>query len=405
MSIFRRPLPIPLLLLFFYSFTLFLPNISRYKLLVMILMLITAAIEGRKHFIRMSRFLICPPVLAMLGLVAAVIYGSYISLDPLSSFHAARKPVFIDGLAIMVMMPLLLVSQPKEQVAFALISGFTMSLLLLIGFDLAIYVRQIATGQPLLVGFEHRAFSDQLLLLVPFLLVAWHRSTGWLRCAFLALLLVAVLCMLGTMARGAWVAAAVVGGFWVVYTRAWRLALAVLLLVVTVAVCVKLFFADSMLAFKLTQTDSSERWGNGTQGAALDLILESPWRGYGFGNEIYHKIYNSRVIDYPGWFFDKSIGPHNMVLALWFSSGVFGLVAICTLCSVVSWHALRGMVTTKPGLVRDVIFALFLAFLGATLIRGMFEAVSLNSLGWLIALLAYFVPTNHEDQKVDRYNS
>lgn len=401
MPILLRLPPVPLLLLFFYSFMLLLPNISRYKSLVMILMLVTAIVEGRKHLARIPALLASPPILAILGLVAVVAYGCYISPDPLLSLHAARKPVFVDGLAIIVVMPLLLLSQSKERVALTLTAGFVLSLLVLLGLDLAMYVRQMRTGQPLLEGFEHRAFSDQLLLLTPFLLVAWHRSTAWLRGVFLALLLVAVLCMVGTMARGAWVAAAVVGVCWVVYERAWRLALAVLLLVVIVVVCVKLFFADSMLAFKLTQTDSSERWGNGTQGSALDLILENPWWGYGFGNEIYHKVYNSRVIDYPGWFFDESIGPHNLVLALWFSSGIFGLAAISILFLAVSWCALRRVVQTKSGLVRDVVFALFLVFFGATLIRGMFEAVSLNSLGWIIALLAYFVSTSHEDQQTE----
>ena len=79
---------------------------------------------------------------------------------------------------------------------------------------------------------------------------------------------------------------------------------------------------------KLQQTDSSYRYTNGTQGTAWTLIMENPLKGYGYGDDIYHAIYNKRVVDFPSWTFRQSIGPHNIILSIWFAAGLAGLLAL-----------------------------------------------------------------------------
>lgn len=81
------------------------------------------------------------------------------------------------------------------------------------------------------------------------------------------------------------------------------------------------------LFYKLEQTDSTHRYKNGTQGTALELILENPIIGYGFGDKIYIDKYNSVVPEKPDWVFKKSLGPHNIWLYIWFGVGISGLIA------------------------------------------------------------------------------
>ena len=56
------------------------------------------------------------------------------------------------------------------------------------------------------------------------------------------------------------------------------------------------------LKHKLSQTNSGLRFDGGTQGSALDLILEQPIKGYGYGNQLYHNVYNQQVKQHKNWY-------------------------------------------------------------------------------------------------------
>src|SRR5690606_28661554 len=110
---------------------------------------------------------------------------------------------------------------------------------------------------------------------------------------FLALGLIAGLMIIGTLQRGTWLAIGVTSGIWAIVRREWKLpalALAALALFFTVS-----HHYDpghfAKLFHKMQQTSSSGRYGNGTQGSAVDLIMENPIKGYGFGDDIFYRVY------------------------------------------------------------------------------------------------------------------
>ena len=115
---------------------------------------------------------------------------------------------------------------------------------------------------------------------------------------------------------------------------------------------------------KLQQTNSSYRYANGTQGSALDLILENPVIGYGYGNVAYKDVYNKRVIDYPEWTFRQSIGPHNFALFIWFGTGLLGLVSLMMLYCAILKECIKNGVKNKYRSPYNAYYIILLSFIG-----------------------------------------
>lgn len=144
--------------------------------------------------------------------------------------------------------------------------------------------------------------------------------------------------------------------------------------------------ATKTLQYKLSQSDSGLRFSNGTQGSALDLILEHPIKGYGYGNQLYHNVYNEKVKDYPNWKFKKSIGPHNIFLAFWFAGGILGLFGILYFCSSMIAQGIQ-LIRKNHGIIRQASLVLLMSFLGVYVLRGLFENAYINQVGILVGLM------------------
>lgn len=380
----------PELLLTLYCFLYFLPNVTRYKGLTLIALLVGAIValwRGRAEMRALWR----QPLLWALVLVSlAVVYSSFVSPNSILSLRAARTPIFIDGLLVGLLWPIVLQQTPSDRVARSLIGGFSGGLLVMLALDaLRYYQDYMIKGLPFGSSFDHRELSYGLLVCLPFVMVALRHVRGALK--YLAMLVVALLIasLIGTLARGAWLAALVVLVIGVFHYGYWKQALVVVLAAATFALSWIALQPETTLATKLQQTDSSKRWNGGVQSATIDLILESPWRGYGFGDEIYASVYNDRVSDHPEWIVRASQGPHSMVLRMWFGCGIAGLLAIVALYLAIcrsAWRLLR----ETSGIVHDAIFALLLVFVGAIFMRGLFESAYMNYFGWISAMLMTF---------------
>lgn len=377
----------PEALLAAYTFSFFLPNITRYKGLILILLLGTAVAMLWRGQASLASLWRQTPLRALLLLAVAVLYGCLVSPDPVLSLRDANRPILIDCLLVGLLWPLVLQRSTAERIALAMIGGFVAGLAVLLGLDAyRYYVDFTRHGVAFGAGYDHRELSYPLLVTVPFALAGLRRGATAVRSACFLLLLLATISLIGTLARGAWLAAVVVGGVWVVYYRVWRQAALLALFAAIVAGVWLVRYPDSNLAFKLHQTDSSQRWGGGVQSAAVDLVLENPWRGYGFGDEIYAGVYNSRVTAHPEWIVRQSMGPHNMTLRMWFAGGVLGLVAILGLYLAVVAASLRAL-RDCSGIAHDAAFAILLAFIGAVFVRGLFESAYMNYFGWIIGTL------------------
>lgn len=141
------------------------------------------------------------------------------------------------------------------------------------------------------------------------------------------------------------------------------------------------------LIYKLQQTDSSSRYTNGTQGTAWTLIMENPLKGYGYGDDIYHAIYNKRVVDFPSWKFRQSIGPHNVVLSIWFAAGLAGLLALLYLYGSIIKETANATFKTVVVTPYNGQLLLFLTLVSFYIIRGNFEEVDLKPIGLIVGLL------------------
>ncbi|CAM3647939.1 O-antigen ligase RfaL [Xenorhabdus thuongxuanensis] len=377
-----------------YIILVYLPDITRYKNLVMILICITALYYLIKDFRQVINSLSNHLFLSLLLFVLAMFYSVGISIDPALSFKELNKPILNGLLLFSFTFPIVLYQESKEHIAKMILIAFIIGMTAISLADIAKYIISYhATGEMPFTNFNHREFSYGFIFYFPVLLCTWalwkkHSLLNWL--LLITASAISLFLLLGTLSRGAWVAVAVVTVFIIVLNREWKLTLAT-------AICLGLLVGvthwtmasnpdTQLLLHKLTQTDSSYRYHNGTQGSAWSLIMENPIKGYGFGNKVYHQVYNSRVADYPDWTFRTSIGPHNVFLSFWFSAGILGLIT--TLLMTFSALLAGGQIIRQhKGIIRQVGLILLSAFIGVFIVRGAFENAYINQIGILFGLM------------------
>ncbi|OTA15385.1 O-antigen ligase [Xenorhabdus vietnamensis] len=377
-----------------YIILVYLPDITRYKNLVMILICTTALYYLVKDFRQVANSLKNHLFLSILLFVLAMFYSVGISIDSALSFKEMNKPILNGLLLFSFTFPIVLYKESKEHIAKMSLIAFIIGMTTISLTDIAKYlINYHATGEIPFKNYNHREFSYGFIFYFPVLLCTWalwkkHTLLSWLLLIIASA--VSLFLLLGTLSRGAWVAIMVVTLLIIVVNREWKLTLAATICLGLLA-GVTHWTATSnpdtrLLIHKLTQTDSSYRYSNGTQGSAWSLIMEHPIKGYGFGNKVYHQVYNSRAADYPDWTFRTSIGPHNVFLSLWFSAGILGLIT--TLLMTFSALFTGGQIIREHrGIVRQVGLILLSAFIGLFVVRGAFENAYINQIGILFGLI------------------
>ncbi|CCW30455.1 O-antigen ligase [Xenorhabdus nematophila F1] len=377
-----------------YVILVYLPDITRYKNLVMILICTTALYYLVKDFRQVTNALRSHLVLSVLLFVLAMFYSVGISIDPALSFKEMNKPILNGLLLFSLIFPIVLYQESKEDIARMILVAFIIGMVAISLTDIAKYIINYRImGEMPFSNFNHREFSYGFIFYFPVLLCTWalwkkHALLSWLLLIIASA--ISLFLLLGTLARGAWVAILVATVFIIAINREWKLTVAA-------AICLGLLAGVThwsagsnpdtrLLIHKLTQTDSSHRYSNGTQGSAWSLIMENPVKGYGFGNKVYHQVYNSRVADYPDWTYRTSIGPHNIFLSLWFSAGILGLVTTLLMTFSVLLTGSR-IIRQHSGIIRQSGIILLAAFIGVFIVRGAFENAYINEIGILLGLL------------------
>lgn len=322
-------------LVFLFVATYFLDGITRYKHLIIILMVITAIYQvsrSPKSFPPLFKNSIFYSV-AVLSLI--LVYSILISPDMKESFKEFENTVLEGFLLYTLLIPVLLKDETKETVAKIVLFSFLTSLGLRCLAESILYIEDYNKGIMPFMSYAHRHMSDSMVFLFPALLNIWLFRKNALKLVFLVLSAIYLFFILGTLSRGAWLAVLIVGALWAILNRQWKLiGVGAILLAIIGALVITQHNNQSdseHLLYKLQQTDSSSRYTNGTQGTAWILIQENPIKGYGYGNDVYDGVYNKRVVDYPTWTFKESIGPHNTILYIWFSAGILGLASLAYL--------------------------------------------------------------------------
>ncbi|EMR6550235.1 O-antigen ligase RfaL [Salmonella enterica] len=378
-------------LVFLFVATYFLDGITRYKHLIIILMIITAIYQvsrSPKSF---------PPLFknslfysaAVLSLI--LVYSILISPDMKGSFKEFENTVLEGFLLYTLLIPVLLKDETKETVAKIVLFSFLTSLGLRCLAESILYIEDYNKGIMPFISYAHRHMSDSMVFLFPALLNIWLFRKNAIKLVFLVLSAIYLFFILGTLSRGAWLAVLIVGVLWAILNRQWKLiGVGAILLAIIGALVITQHNNKpdpEHLLYKLQQTDSSYRYTNGTQGTAWILIQENPIKGYGYGNDVYDSVYNKRVVDYPTWTFKESIGPHNTILYIWFSAGILGLASLVYLYGAIIRETASSTFRKVEISPYNAHLLLFLSFIGFYIVRGNFEQVDIAQIGIITGFL------------------
>ncbi|EBM5869501.1 O-antigen ligase RfaL [Salmonella enterica] len=378
-------------LVFLFVATYFLDGITRYKHLIIILMVITAIYQvsrSPKSFPPLFKNSIFYSV-AVLSLI--LVYSILISPDMKESFKEFENTVLEGFLLYTLLIPVLLKDETKETVAKIVLFSFLTSLGLRCLAESILYIEDYNKGIMPFMSYAHRHMSDSMVFLFPALLNIWLFRKNALKLVFLVLSAIYLFFILGTLSRGAWLAVLIVGALWAILNRQWKLiGVGAILLAIIGALVITQHNNQSdseHLLYKLQQTDSSSRYTNGTQGTAWILIQENPIKGYGYGNDVYDGVYNKRVVDYPTWTFKESIGPHNTILYIWFSAGILGLASLAYLYGAIIRETASSTFRKVEISPYNAHLLLFLSFVGFYIVRGNIEQVDIAQTGIITGFL------------------
>ncbi|HEK0623291.1 TPA: O-antigen ligase RfaL [Proteus mirabilis] len=381
-----------------YIILIYLPDITRYKNIVMGLIGATALWYLVRDFRTIGQIFKNNLAYALFFLLLAIGYSVVISVEPALSLKEINKPILNGLLLFAITFPIVLYKETPTAIAKMVMVSFAMGLLVIMAKELVQYYLDY---QQNILPFTrksqlaHREISYALLFFFPIILALWalkknHSIINWLLLSVVSLLF--LFAILGTLARGAWVALVISTLLILIINRQWIFTL------LSMGICVALFFGvtqlpnnqfiNAKLKHKLSQTNSGLRFDGGTQSSALDLILKQPIKGYGYGNQLYHNVYNERVIDYPypKWYFQKSIGPHNVFLAFWFAGGILGLISLLYFCASFIAQGIQ-LIRKNQGIIRQAALVLLMSFLGVYVLRGLFENAYINQVGILLGLM------------------
>lgn len=378
-------------LVFLFVATYFLDGITRYKHLIIILMVITAIYQvsrSPKSFPPLFKNSVFYSV-AVLSLI--LVYSILISPDMKESFKEFENTVLEGFLLYTLLIPVLLKDETKETVAKIVLFSFLTSLGLRCLAESILYIEDYNKGIMPFISYAHRHMSDSMAFLFPALLNIWLFRKNAIKLVFLVLSAIYLFFILGTLSRGAWLAVLIVGVLWAILNRQWKLiGVGAILLAIIGALVITQHNNKpdpEHLLYKLQQTDSSYRYTNGTQGTAWILIQENPIKGYGYGNDVYDGVYNKRVVDYPTWTFKESIGPHNTILYIWFSAGILGLASLVYLYGAIIRETASSTLRKVEISPYNAHLLLFLSFVGFYIVRGNFEQVDIAQIGIITGFL------------------
>lgn len=378
-------------LIFLFVTLFFVENVTRYKHILFYMMIATALvylIKDTKSVLNKLKNKNIYLVFSLSVFLYITVGYSEISSSSLNGLN--NKLLNYGVLSLAVFIPILLYRETKENIAKLIIVSFSVALVTILVIELYDYYLSYKQGVLPFTTYKFRSVSDALVFFFPILPVLWYVLPKSKLIYFYILCVVFLFILLGTLARGGWVAVAVSGLIFIFFKRPWKLMLIAFSFFFIGLFVLKTVYPEisKTLFYKLEQTDSSHRYKNGVQGSAFELIMENPVIGYGYGDDVYIKIYNNAVKQHPNWVYRESLGPHNIWLSIWFGTGIVGLVLLSLLFLSMCYSSYKGM---REHSTHSLIFFSFLTILSSLisfyLIRGMFEQVDLKPLGILLGFL------------------
>lgn len=376
------------LLFILYTVTYFFNGITRYKHAIHIAIFITAITLVWKEKTLLKTLFSSRRLFLPLLILAYGIYSTLISIDTHLSFKYFNQHILFTNFLLPIAASILLVTLPAEQVARTWLQSLLALFVVLTVSEAYTYINEYVHGVMPFTNFDHRFITDALIFSLPALLwLSLNKRPALLACLAIAAAIYIFL-TLGTLQRGTWISIFALFGLWCVFMRRWKFCASML----GAGVCLLLVLSllnskhTELVVHKLYQTDSSQRFGSGTQGAGLDMILENPVIGYGLGDKVYLKEYARNLPSHSDWFFREPISPHNLYLSFWFSAGIPGVIALILFFTALFRVSFRHWKNTDHE-VQYAWLSIMLIASSAYLVRGVVELTDFDSTSLLIALM------------------
>lgn len=173
---------------------------------------------------------------------------------------------------------------------------------------------------------SYRSQGDHILVLFPFILAAvfvWRKNIN----AALGLMVFEIALLASTGWRGAWLGFAGSCLLLLVLFRAWRILAGLVLGAISVGVIGLLASTDNIVALAINRGFGDSHRVELVWRPVIDMIAQSGWQGYGFGQARYLELIAAYAAAHP----DKGIpvfgDAHNMVLNFAMAAGWIGALA------------------------------------------------------------------------------
>ncbi len=388
------------LILFVFLASRDVTGLSALRSLIEVLLFSAAVIELIRGVKGGSRLLINPVFLTVSLFILSVFFACAISPLPLAGLCEMQDPVFkgivLTPLALSICaLGLIRRGWAADKVALLLIVAFSFS-----GLGHLIWILTSYAGFFLGAGFSakdisfHRFKMYAVLAAFPFALTAIRCIPK--RWAWLMVLVSAGLATvtIASNSRGAWLALLISVIYFSIVHRSGinrKIVFSTLSVVGLLFSVVALTPLSDQIGARLSEGfNTTHRIGNGIWGATMDMIMQNPWRGYGYGDEVYNRTYNALAANRPGWLVLESRGAHNIILTHWVAAGVFGLGAILALYAgflAGTWRLIRA--NQRCPVVLDLLHACIAAFISIYLVRGQFETERWNVFGILVSIILW----------------
>lgn len=176
----------------------------------------------------------------------------------------------------------------------------------------------------------YRSQSDHMLVLFPFVLAA---MLVWKKCINAALILMGleIVLLASTGWRGAWMGFAGACFLLLVMFRAWRILIVLTLGAVSVGAVGLLASPTNIVAMAISRGVGDSNRMNGVWRPVLDMLAQSNWQGYGFGQARYLELISAYSAAHPMADPKKTIpvlgDAHNMILNFAMAAGWLGALA------------------------------------------------------------------------------
>lgn len=351
-------------------------NVGMYSALLIVLF------NGRWR--RTLPFLRHPLVLLLLALIGWFALSAIWSTNPSQTIHALKKNFTEYFIVFPPLIYLLLDDRRRRMFACALAwLGVVIA-----AFNGAQYVRELLTDPSLLYNLKgHRKWAYPLVVFIPFAIAQLRLHRGKTAVFWFLVLVIESFMVIGSGARGAWIALFAVFALWGCFEFNRRQIAGVVVVACVLALVGYLALPPTIVKNRLAQGADTSNRTTGTWGPTIDMMRDRPVLGYGYGRSIYNDEFNRRASTEDNWSIKKSIGPHSVYLEAGFSGGLVALTVFIAFCAGTLLHGLRS--TFRATNLDDRLLALAAtsAFAGHFITRGTFESVHWSPLIVLLPII------------------